>query len=258
MKILLTGLSTLTVTTTIGSLGINLNNEIKTTNILNNSPTKYDGENKIITNWDVNYKFLITFIYIKSDTLNNWFKLSFLPDLEQLREKIYQDISQFSYQDNSGPKTNLYKLSEKLTNEFLSLTNIRGYNTYGIIVAYHELYKTILHITPQFSPKSNNKNIIEKYFKLTYDTLKVAISRYEWQNIVASNKNKTKIFNIISKFPEWDASGWKGYIAKDDLNILVDKIINNFNQLKTKFENSCTGWKLATNTIGSWVEIEQE
>ncbi|WDA54029.1 MAG: hypothetical protein PPFGHCPK_00445 [Spiroplasma endosymbiont of Drosophila atripex] len=259
MKTLLTTVSLLTFATTTGNLNSILSTEIKTTNILNNEPIKYDGENKISIVWKENWKSPATLVYIKSSTLDSWFKLFSLNDLEKLREKIYYDTIKFPYQGNNWPKPNIYELTEKLINNFSSLINIRGYNTYGIIVTYHEALEELFFLAPQFSPNTHDKNIIEKYYKfLWHDTLKIAISRYEWQKILNTNKNKTEIFNIISRFPEWDASGWKGYISNEDLYTLSEKIIENFNQLKTKFENSNTGWKVVTNTTGSWTELEQE
>ncbi|WP_338987846.1 hypothetical protein [Spiroplasma endosymbiont of Dasysyrphus albostriatus] len=259
MKTLLTAVSLLTFATTTGNLNSILSTQIKTTNILNNEPIKYDGENKIITNYENQYELAISYIYINNSTLDTWFKLFSLNDLEKLREKIYYDTSSFPYQGNGWEKISIYELTEKLINNFSSLINVRGYNTYGIIVTYHEAPKELFFLAPQFSPNTHDKNIIEKYYKfLWHDTLKIALSRYEWQKILNTNKNITEIFNIISRFPEWDASGWKGYISNEDLYTLSEKIIENFNQLKTKFENSNTGWKVVTNTTGSWTELEQE
>ncbi|WP_252320483.1 hypothetical protein [Spiroplasma endosymbiont of Lariophagus distinguendus] len=196
-------------------------------------------------------------MYIKSNTLDSWFKLFSLNDLEKLREKIYYDTIKFPYQGNNWPKPNIYKLSKMLMNVLNYLTSIRGYNTYGVELCYY--FGSLFSKKPQFSPNTHDKNIIEKYYKfLWHDTLKIALSRYEWQKILNTNKNITEIFNIISRFPEWDASGWKGYISNEDLYTLSEKIIENFNQLKTKFENSNTGWKVVTNTTGSWTELEQE
>ncbi|WP_338958762.1 hypothetical protein [Spiroplasma endosymbiont of Tiphia femorata] len=257
MKTLLTAVSFLTVSSSIGNLNSILNTEIKTTNILKNEPIKYDGKDKICTVWKENSKSPATLIYIKSSTLDSWFKLFSLNDLEKLREKIYYDTIKFPYQGNNWAKPNIYKLSEVLMNILKSLTSIRGYNTYGVELCYY--FGTLFSKKPQFSPNTHDKNIIEKYYKfLWHDTLKIALSRYEWQKILNTNKNKTEIFNIISRFPEWDASGWKGYISNKDLYTLSEKIIENFNQLKTKFENSNTGWKVVTNTTGSWTELEQE
>lgn len=58
MKTLLTAVSLLTFATTTGNLNSILSTQIKTTNILNNEPIKYDGENKIITNYENQYELL--------------------------------------------------------------------------------------------------------------------------------------------------------------------------------------------------------
>ncbi|WP_342261304.1 hypothetical protein [Spiroplasma endosymbiont of Notiophilus biguttatus] len=61
MKTLLTTVSLLTFATSTGNLNSILNTEIKTTNILNNEPIKYDGEDKICNVWKENWKSPATF-----------------------------------------------------------------------------------------------------------------------------------------------------------------------------------------------------
>lgn len=54
MKTLLTAVSLLTVSSSIGNLNSILNTEIKTTNISKNEPIKYDGKDEIFTVWKEN------------------------------------------------------------------------------------------------------------------------------------------------------------------------------------------------------------
>lgn len=156
MKTLLTAVSLLTISSSsIGNLNSILNTEIKTANILNNEPIKYDGEDKIITNYESQYELAISYIYINnSSTLDTWFKL-FLNELEKLREKIYYDTSSFPYQGNVWEKISIYELTEKLFINFSSLINVRGYNTYRVIVTYHEAPKELFFSsTPIFTKYS--------------------------------------------------------------------------------------------------------
>ncbi|MBP1525925.1 MAG: hypothetical protein H9Q65_05140 [Spiroplasma ixodetis] len=150
MKKLLITLSTLIVATTAGNFV--LNTQIKTTNILNNEPIKYDGEDKIIDDWDFTLELVISSVYIKSSTLDNWNRIFSLHDNEKLKNKIYEDISTFPYKIISFfDKTDLNVLSKTLTDNFSSLISVPGHSTFGVIVTYHAAPKRVFYKFSKFT-----------------------------------------------------------------------------------------------------------
>ncbi|WP_342255471.1 ankyrin repeat domain-containing protein [Spiroplasma endosymbiont of Poecilobothrus nobilitatus] len=114
----------------------------------------------------------------------------------------------------------------------------------------------------------NQYNEIEKYYKfLAHDQLKLDININEWnkiKQIYQENSNnyqefKNKIKSEINNFYKEDHSGWGGSIIDEDINTLINILYNHFQEINNHFSsNSNHGWKIVTNTIGSYFIIEEE
>ncbi|WP_348736463.1 hypothetical protein [Spiroplasma endosymbiont of Ammophila pubescens] len=114
----------------------------------------------------------------------------------------------------------------------------------------------------------NQYNEIEKYYKfLAHDQLKLDININEWnkiKQIYQENANnyqqfKNQIKSKISNFHKEDHSGWGGSITDDDINTLINIIYNHFQEINNHFlSNHNHGWKIITNTGGSYFIIEEE
>ncbi len=114
----------------------------------------------------------------------------------------------------------------------------------------------------------NQYNEIEKYYKfLAHDQLKLDININEWdkiKQIYQENTNnyqqfKNKIKSEISNFHKEDHSGSGGSITDDDINTLINIIYNHFQEINNHFlSNHNHGWKIITNTMGSYFIIEEE
>ncbi|WP_374696027.1 ankyrin repeat domain-containing protein [Spiroplasma endosymbiont of Polydrusus formosus] len=114
----------------------------------------------------------------------------------------------------------------------------------------------------------NQYNEIEKYYKfLAHDQLKLDININEWdkiKQIYQENSNnyqefKNKIKSEITNFHKEDHSGWGGSISDDDIDTLINIIYNHFQEINNHFSyNHNHGWKIVTNTIGSYFMIEEE
>ncbi|MFX4057099.1 MAG: hypothetical protein EHV01_002040 [Spiroplasma sp. hy2] len=114
----------------------------------------------------------------------------------------------------------------------------------------------------------NQYNEIEKYYKfLAHDQLKLDINITKWdkiKQIYQENSNnyqefKNKIKSEITNFHKEDHSGWGGSLTDDDINTLINIIYNHFQEINNHFSsNPNHGWKIVTNTIGSYFIIEEE
>ncbi|WP_338989947.1 hypothetical protein [Spiroplasma endosymbiont of Seladonia tumulorum] len=114
----------------------------------------------------------------------------------------------------------------------------------------------------------NQYNEIEKYYKfLAHDQLKLDININEWnkiKQIYQENANnyqqfKNKIKSKISNFHKEDHSGWGGSITDNDINTLINILYNHFQEINNHFlSNHNHGWKIITNTVGSYFIIEEE
>ncbi|MFX4057444.1 MAG: ETX/MTX2 family pore-forming toxin [Spiroplasma sp. hy2] len=114
----------------------------------------------------------------------------------------------------------------------------------------------------------NQYNEIEKYYQfLAHDQLKLDIDSNTWDKIKqiyqASKDNyegfKEQIKVTITSFHKEDHSGWGGSITDEDTNTLINIIYNHFQEINTHFTNNPNhGWKIVTNTIGSYFIIEEE
>ncbi len=114
----------------------------------------------------------------------------------------------------------------------------------------------------------NQYNEIEKYYKfLAHDQLKLDININEWnkiKKIYQENANnyqefKNKIKSEITNFNKEDHSGWSGSINDEDINTLINIIYNHFEEINNHFSsNPNHGWKIITNTVGSYFIIEEK
>ncbi|RUO86075.1 OTU domain-containing protein [Spiroplasma endosymbiont of Megaselia nigra] len=114
----------------------------------------------------------------------------------------------------------------------------------------------------------NQYNEIEKYYKfLAHDQLKLDININEWnkiKQIYQENSNnyqefKNKIKSEITNFHKEDHSGWGGSINDEDINTLINIIYNHFQEINNHFlSNPNHGWKIITNTVGSYFIIDEE
>lgn len=70
---------------------------------------------------------------------------------------------------------------------------------------------------------------------------------------------KNKIKSEITNFHKEDHSGWGRWITDDDINTLINVIYNHFREINNHFlSNPNHGWKIITNTVGSYFIIEKE
>ncbi|WP_425377964.1 hypothetical protein [Spiroplasma endosymbiont of Polydrusus pterygomalis] len=114
----------------------------------------------------------------------------------------------------------------------------------------------------------NQYNEIEKYYKfLARDQLKLDININEWnkiKQIYQENSNnyqkfKNKIKSEITNFHREDHSGWGGSITNHDIDYLINILYNHFQEINNHFlSNPNHGWKIITNTVGSYFIIEDE
>jgi hypothetical protein len=114
----------------------------------------------------------------------------------------------------------------------------------------------------------NQYNEIEKYYQfLAHDQLKLDINISEWdkiKQIYQENANnyqefKNKIKSEITNFKKEDHSGWGGSITDEDINTLIKIIYNHFQEINNYFSfNPNHGWKIITDTGGSYFIIEEE
>lgn len=113
----------------------------------------------------------------------------------------------------------------------------------------------------------NQYNKIEKYYKfLSHDQLKLGIDSSKWNKIKQIYKNannyqefKNKIKSEINNFHREDHSGWGGSITDDDINTLIDILYNHFQEINNHFLSIPNhGWKIITNTVGSYFIIEEK
>ncbi|AXF95385.1 hypothetical protein [Spiroplasma phoeniceum] len=112
----------------------------------------------------------------------------------------------------------------------------------------------------------NQYNEIEKYYQfLAHDKLKLSIDSVKWKTIIeiyqkySSNYQEfvKKIKEKITGFHKEDHSGWGGKLDDSDINILIKVLFDNFHIINNSFlTNSTHGWKIVTNTIGSYLQIE--
>ncbi|MBH8623517.1 hypothetical protein TS70_06685, partial [Spiroplasma sp. hyd1] len=114
----------------------------------------------------------------------------------------------------------------------------------------------------------NQYNEVEKYYQfLAHDQLKLDINGNTWdkiKQIYQENENNYQEFNeqikaTITSFHKEDHSGWGGSITDEDTNTLINIIYSHFQEINTHFTNNPNhGWKIVTNTIGSYFIIEEE
>ncbi|UNF62747.1 ankyrin repeat domain-containing protein [Spiroplasma poulsonii] len=114
----------------------------------------------------------------------------------------------------------------------------------------------------------NQYNEVEKYYQfLSHDQLKLDININTWdkiKQIYQANKDnyegfKEQIKATITSFHKEDHSGWGGSITDEDTNTLINIIYSHFQEINTHFTNNPNhGWKIVTNTIGSYFIIEEE
>ncbi len=114
----------------------------------------------------------------------------------------------------------------------------------------------------------NQYNEIEKYYKfLAHDQLKLSVSSDEWNKITQiyqENLNnyqefQNKIKSEVTNFYREDHSGWGGSITDDNINIILEVIYFEFETINNHFlSNPNHGWKIITNTVGSYFIIETE
>ncbi|AXF97198.1 hypothetical protein [Spiroplasma phoeniceum] len=115
----------------------------------------------------------------------------------------------------------------------------------------------------------NQYNEIEKYYKfLAHDQLKLGLDNSKWnkiKEIYQENSNnyqefKNKVKSIITNFHKENHSGWDESITNNDIDILIKVIYNNFQELNNHFSSYSNnqGWKVVTNTVGSYFKIQQE
>ncbi|WP_338988668.1 hypothetical protein [Spiroplasma endosymbiont of Seladonia tumulorum] len=124
------------------------------------------------------------------------------------------------------------------------------------------------HTTATKHESHNQYNEIEKYYKLlAHDQIKLDISSNEWnkiKQIYEENKDnfeafKNKIKLEISNFNKEDHSGVGGSINVEDINTLINIIYNHFEEINNHFlSNSNHGWKIISNTVGSYFIIEEK
>lgn len=63
----------------------------------------------------------------------------------------------------------------------------------------------------------------------------------------------------ITNFHKEDHSGWCGSIIGDDINAILEVIYFEFETINNHFlSNPNHGWKIITNTVGSYFIIEEE
>ncbi|WP_338963479.1 hypothetical protein [Spiroplasma endosymbiont of Sarcophaga carnaria] len=108
-------------------------------------------------------------------------------------------------------------------------------------------------------------NEIEKYYKVFHDQLKIGINLSKWKKIsqiyYQYYNNYQKFSHMVKKeiidFYREDHSGWGGSINENDIDILIKVLFNNFNEINNKFVvNSVGGWKIVTDTNGSYFLME--
>ncbi|UNF62731.1 OTU domain-containing protein [Spiroplasma poulsonii] len=153
-----------------------------------------------------------------------------------------------------------------LAPETLGLSLVIG----GLVIAGTTLIWWLNHDNAQaVKHESHNQyNEIEKYYQfLAHDQLKLDIDSNTWDKIKqiyqASKDNyegfKEQIKVTITSFHKEDHSGWGGSITDEDTNTLINIIYNHFQEINTHFTNNPNhGWKIVTNTIGSYFIIEEE
>ncbi|ELL44120.1 hypothetical protein SMIPMB4A_v3c9630 [Spiroplasma melliferum IPMB4A] len=152
-----------------------------------------------------------------------------------------------------------------LAPETLGLSLVIG----GLILAGTGLLYWIFNDNSVVKHESNNQyNEIEKYYQfLAHDKLKISISTKEWTIIKIIyqtyyydfNAFKKKIKTQVLAFHQEDHSGWGGTILSTDIDILIKTIFNHFLTIDHHFGTTQQhGWKIITNTIGSYLQVEPE
>ncbi len=156
-------------------------------------------------------------------------------------------------------------VSTALAPETLGLSLVIG----GLILAGTGLLYWIFNDNSVVKHESNNQyNEIEKYYQfLAHDKLKISISTKEWTIIKIIyqtyyydfNAFKKKIKTQVLAFHQEDHSGWGGTILSTDIDILIKTIFNHFLTIDHHFGTTQQhGWKIITNTIGSYLQVEPE